>query len=189
MMWVCLLYISVGTFRVWRMDRTEYSEGKFLKQVDQLKLTLSVVFGIYWQWEDSRRPQINLSSGNWCWPNVALANLKKPAARFWAIESRIGIVYPTAKFSGLIVGAKCSQEGQLGALLSPRYTKSTNCWMLRFSRRSSQALDLKTWRTFWRARSRSTRRRRGVMSVVTCMHAKNELVEDALGQENEDELE
>ena len=27
------------------------------------------------------------------------------------------------------------------------------------------------------------------MSVVTCMHAKNELVEDALGQENEDELE
>src|SRR5882757_3714874 len=31
-----------------------------------------------------------------------------------------------------------SREGQLGALFSPRYTKSTNCWMLRSSRRSSQ---------------------------------------------------
>lgn len=107
---------------------------------------------------------------------VVTASLISPTVAVWAavLPSLRTLLYEHRNWM-------VSREGQLGALFSPRNTKSTNCWMLRFSRRSSHVLDLKTWRTFCRARSKSTRRRRGVMSVVTCVYVKNELGEDALG--------
>ena len=80
MMLVCPQYIEyeitdvslvfIDEFRAWKVDTTEYSflpEGKLLKRIDRLRLTLSVAFGTYWRREERRRPQINRSVGCCTW--------------------------------------------------------------------------------------------------------------------------